>query len=271
VTLMERPEKPASDNHRGHRRRLREKFLKSGLAAFHDYEIVELLLSLGTPRKDCKAAAKEAIKRFRTLRGVLEAPAGELQKIDGIGPHNAFGIRLVQEVAREFLKAKILDKPFYQSSREVFDYLYHAMRGLRKEVFKVIYLNGQNQILDTVDLAVGTVNSSQVAPREVVEAAIKYQAVSLIFVHNHPSGNPAPSAGDRELTRQLVYAGQIMQLRVLDHIIIGDNKYFSFAGEGLIGEYETDFLSLKLRGTAEAKRRLYQAREAAGKSRYRTT
>jgi DNA repair protein RadC len=264
---MEKSEKPLTV-YEGHRKRLREKFLGSGLAGFHDYEIVELLLSLGTPRKDCKLPAKEAMKRFGTLRGVLEAPAEELQQIKGIGAHSAFGIKLVQEVAREFLKARMLDKPFYKSSKEVFDYLYHAMRGLRREVFKVIYLNGQNQIVDTIELSEGTVNSSLVSPREVVEAALKYNAVSLIFVHNHPSGNPEPSDSDRELTRELVYAGQIMRLRVLDHIIIGDNRYFSFAGEGLVGEYEMDFLNLKLRGTAEAKRRLYQARVSAGKTRY---
>ena len=251
----------AEEKHQGHRMRLREKFLKSGLAGFHDYEIVELLLSLGTPRKDCKAPAKEAIKRFETLRGVLDAPLEELQKIEDIGAHSAFGIKLVQEVAREFLKAKILEKPFYKSSQEVFDYLYHAMRGLKKEIFKVVYLNSQNQIIDTVDLSSGTVNSSSVSPREVVGGAIKSNAAALIFVHNHPSGNPEPSASDKSLTRELVYAGRIMRFKVLDHIIIGDNKYYSFAGEGHIQEYETDFMDTMLRGTSEARRRLYKARD----------
>jgi len=250
---------------KGHRKRLREKFIRSGLAGFHDYEIIELLLSLGTPRRDCKQPAKEAIKRFKTLRGVLEASPDELQEIDGIGPHSAFGVKLVQEVAREFLKEKILDKPFYKSSREVFDYLYHSMRDLKKEVFKVIYLNAQNQIIDTVDLFEGTVNSSAVSLREVIEGAIKYNAVSLIFVHNHPSGSPEPSASDRELTRDLVFTGKVMRIKVLDHIIIGDNKYFSFAGEGLMEEYELDFLNLKMRGTSEAKRRLYRARLSSNK------
>jgi DNA repair protein RadC len=251
---------PSDNINRGHRKRLRDKFLKSGLAGFHDYEVVELLLSLGTPRKDCKAAAKEAIKRFQSLRGVLEAPAEELQKIAGIGAHSAFGIKLVQEVAREFLKAKILEKPFYRSSREVFDYLYHAMRGLKKEVFKVIYLNNQNQIIDTVDLGEGTVNSSAVSPREVIEGALKSNSTALIFVHNHPSGNPEPSTNDKSLTRELVYTGRLLRLKVLDHIIIGDNRYFSFAGEGLIEEYETDFLNLMLRGMAESRRRLYKTK-----------
>jgi len=256
---------PSDDIHQGHRKRLREKFIKSGLAGFHDYEIVELLLTLGSPRKDCKQPAKEAIKKFKTLRGVLAAPSQELQQIDGIGPHSAFGIKLVQEVAREFLKEKILDRPFYKSSREIFDYLYHSMRDLKKEVFKVIYLNSQNQVIETADLFAGTVNGSSVAPREVMEGAIKRSAVSLIFVHNHPSGNPEPSASDRELTRELVYAGKVMRIKVLDHIIIGENKYFSFADDGLIEEYELDFLNLKLRGTSEAKRRLHKARLSSPK------
>jgi DNA repair protein RadC len=258
----------SDDTHLGHRKRLRDKFLKSGLAGFHDYEIVELLLSLGTPRKDCKAPAKEAIKRFQTLRGVLEALPEELQQIEGIGAHSAFGIKLVQEIAREYLKAKILDKPFYKSSQEVFDYLYHSMRGLKKEVFKVIYLNSQNQIIDTADLSEGTVDGSSVSPREIIEGTIRHNATSLIFVHNHPSGNPEPSTSDKALTRELVYAGRIMRLRILDHIIIGDNRYFSFAGQGLIKEYETDFMNLMLRGTAEAKRRLYKAKLPTDKHQY---
>ena len=240
---------PSSDAHKGHRKRLREKFLKSGLSGFHDYEIVELLLTLGSPRKDCKPQAKEAIKRFKSLRGVLAASLEELQQIKGIGPHSAFGIKLMQEVAREFLKEKIIDRPFYKSSQEIFEYLYHSMRDLKKEVFKVIYLNSQNQIMETVDLFQGTVNSSSVSPREVIEGALKHNAVSLIFVHNHPSGNPEPSAGDKELTRELVYAGKIMRLNILDHIIIGNNRYFSFADEGLIKQCEEDFLKIKIRHT----------------------
>jgi DNA repair protein RadC len=246
---------PAEDAQQGHRRRLRERFLKGGLDGFHDYEIVELLLSLGTPRRDCKSAAKEAIKRFGTLRGVLEASPEELQQITGIGAHNSFGIKLIQEVAREFLRARAMAKPFLKSPRATFDYLYHAMRGLRKETFKVIYLDSQDGILDTVDIATGTVNSSPVSPREVVEGALKNNAAALIFVHNHPSGNPTPSKSDKSLTRELVYAGIVMQLKVLDHIIIGDNCYYSFAGDGLIEEYNNDYLNLKLRGTAEARRR----------------
>ncbi len=253
---------PLEDVRKGHRKRLREKFIKSGISGFHDYEIVELLLTLGSSRKDCKPQAKEAILRFKTLRGVPSATAEELQQIKGIGPHSAFGIRLVQEVAREYLRGNIIDKPYYKSSRDVFDYLYHSMRDLKKEVFKAVYLNSQHQIIDTVDLFEGTVNGCLVPPREVIEGAVNNNAVSLIFVHNHPSGDPEPGISDQELTRELVYAGEIMSIRVLDHIVIGDNRFFSFAGEGLIEEYELAYLKLKLRGASEAKRRPYRAKRS---------
>jgi DNA repair protein RadC len=244
----------------GHRKRLREKFLRSGLSGFHDYEIIELLLTLGSPRRDCKPQAKEVIKKFKTLREALSASPEELQQIKGIGPHSAFGIKLVREVAAEFLRQKVIDKPVYKTGREIFDYLYHSMRHLKMELFKVIYLNSQNQIIDIADLFEGTVNSSSIYPREVMKDAIKHDAVSLIFVHNHPSGDPEPSKYDKEITRDLVFAGNIMRIRVLDHIIIGNDRYYSFASQGLIEEYETDFLNLRTSGTAESKRRRYEAR-----------
>jgi DNA repair protein RadC len=246
------------ETHEGHRKRLRERFLKSGIEGFLDYEVVELLLSLGTPRRDCKKAAKEAIKKYHTLRGVLEAPPEELQQIDGIGSHSAFGLKLIQEVAREFLKAKMLEKPFCRSSQEVFDYLYHSMRGLKKEVFKVLYLTSQNQIIDVSDLSEGTVNASAVSPREVIEGALRNNAAALVFAHNHPSGATDPSDADKRLTRELVYAGRIMNIKILDHLIIGDNRFYSFAGEGLIEEYETAFLTQMMQGTTQERRKTHR-------------
>jgi len=232
-------------NQEGHRKRLRAKFNRSGLAAFLDYEIIELLLTLGIPRRDCKPQAKEAIKRFKTLRGVLQAPPEELQKIKGISAYNTFVIKFVQELSREFLKEQILDKPYCKSSREVFDYLYHSMRDLKKEVFKVMFLNAQNQVIEVEDIFEGTLTASTVYPREIVEKAIKHNAAALIFAHNHPAGDPEPSDNDKQVTQNLVFAGNIMQIKVLDHIIIGDNRYFSFADVGLIEEYNLDFLHLK--------------------------
>jgi DNA repair protein RadC len=229
----------------GHRKRLRERFLQSGLGAFLDYEVVELLLTLGTPRKDCKQQAKDAMERFKTLRGVLEARPEELREIKGIGPTHVFVAKFIQELAREFLKKQLLDRPYCRSSREVFDYLYHSMRDLKKEVFKVMFLDSQNHVVGIEDLFEGTLNASAVYPREIVQSAIKHNATALIFVHNHPAGNPQPSDNDKQITQDLVFAGNIVQVKVLDHIIIGDNRYFSFADAGLIDGYNTDFLSLR--------------------------
>jgi len=231
--------------HEGHRKRLRERFTQSGLTAFLDYEIVELLLTLGTPRKDCKPQAKEAITRFKTLRGVLEAPPDELRRIKGITAHNVFVIKFMQEITREFLKEQVLDKPYCRSSREVFDYLYHSMRDLKKEIFKVMFLDSQNRVVVIEDLFEGTLNASAIYPREIIQGAVKHNAAALIFVHNHPAGNPQPSDNDKRMTQNLVFAGNIMQIKVLDHIIIGENRYFSFADAELIEKYDSDFLSLR--------------------------
>jgi DNA repair protein RadC len=222
---------------KGHRERLREKFLRGGLAGFLDYEIIELLLTLGTPRTDCKQLAKDALKKFQSLRGVLEAPDDELKKIDGIGTQNIFGLKFIQEVSRRFLKEKMMSRPYCHSSKEVFDYLYHSLRDVKKEKFKVLFLDAKNHILEEKTVFEGTVDSSAVYPREIVKEALRCDASSLIFVHNHPSGDPEPSASDREITRELVFAASVMQLKVLDHIIIGNNRYFSFADDGLIEEY----------------------------------
>lgn len=229
----------------GHRRRLRQKFLQGGLAGFLDYEIIELLLTLGTPRKDCKDPAKKALKRFKTLSAVLEAGEEDLQEIPGLGPQNVFGIKLIREVSRRFLKDRMMSRQVCNSSQEVFDYLYHTMRESTREKFKVLFLDAKNRIIEEKTVFEGTVDSSIVYPREIIRAALKFNAISLIFVHNHPSGDPEPSQCDRDITKDLVFSAGVMQIKVLDHIIIGSNRYFSFADEGLIEDYETIFRGLR--------------------------
>jgi len=244
MNKIQKKKKEASGKVSGHRWRLRQKFLQGGLEGFLDYEIIELLLTLGTPRRDCKQQAKDAIKRFKSLRGVLEAEEEELQEIEGLGPHNIFGLKLVQEVSRRFLKERMMSRPVCHSSQEVFDYLYHSLRDLKVERFEVIFLDAKNQIIEAKTFFEGTVDSSAVYPREIIKIALKLGCSSLIFVHNHPSGDPQPSASDKEITKDLVFAAQMMQIRVLDHIIIGNNCYFSFADKGLIEDYNLLFRSL---------------------------
>jgi DNA repair protein RadC len=226
---------------------LQERFIKSGLEGFSDQEILELVLSLYLLRRGCKRRAKELIEHFGTLRRFLNASTRELEQV-GITANCIFCVRLLHELPTEILKQKLIEQPVHKSSKEVFDYLYYSMRDLKKEVFKILYLNSRNQIINTLDLFEGTLESIPIRPRDIVESVVKHEATRLIFVHNHPSGDPTPSKSDKQFTRDLVFIGMILQIKVLDHIIIGGNTYFSFADEGLIEKYEDSFLNMKIKG-----------------------
>lgn len=223
-----------ANQNEGHRQRLRHKFLKSGLDGFHDYEIIELLLTLGTPRKDCKSVAREALKKFGTLKSVLEADPSKLKEIKGIGDNNVFGLKITQAVSRRFLADRIMDQDFMRSSEEVMEYLKHNLRDKTREIFMVIYLNGRNQILQMEELFEGTLTTSAVYPREVVKRALDHAAAALVFVHNHPSGNPKPSQDDITITQKLKEAAEAIDVSVHDHLIIAGNEVYSFADNGLI-------------------------------------
>jgi len=229
---------------------LQERFIRSGFEGFTDQETIELLLSLALPHRECKKQAKECIERFKNLRGLLTASRQELERV-GITPPCMFCIKLLHELPTEVLRQKIVEQPAYRSPEELFNYLCYSMRDLKKEIFKVIYLNSRNQIIDTADLFEGTLENIPIHPREIVESAINRNASALIFAHNHPSGDPNPSKSDKQLTRDLVFIGNIMQIKVLDHIIIGGNTYFSSADAGLIRKYEDNFLNLRIRALIE--------------------
>jgi DNA repair protein RadC len=225
----------------GHRERLRRKFLEGGLERFSDEEVVEFLLTLGTPRGDLKFPAREAFKRFGSLSGVLSAPIQKLTEVKGIGPKNALYLSLVHQVAGRYLRDKASQKPFFSSSRAVFDYLFHSMRDLKRELFKVLFLNRKNELILDQDIFIGSLTGSAVYPREIISSALENKAAGMVFVHNHPSGDPSPSAEDKRLTRELVWAAKLMLIQVLDHIIIGHNTYFSFADEGLVLQFAKDY------------------------------
>ncbi len=214
--------------------RLRQKFAEGGLERFSDEEVIEFLLTLGTPRRDVKPQAREALKRFATLSGVLSAPTEKLLEIPGIGPKNVLYLSLVQQVAGRYLRDKAIGKSFFGSSRSVFDYLFHSMRALKREVFKVLLLNRKNELITDQDVFQGSLTGSAVYSREIVTLALEHKAAALVFVHNHPSGDPSPSPEDFSLTRELVWACQLLMIQVLDHVIIGRETYYSFADEGLI-------------------------------------
>ena len=229
---------------------LQERFISSGFGSLTDQETIELLLSLVLPNREGKKKAKECIESFNNLRGFLSASRQELEQV-GITPPCMLYIKLLHELPAEVLRQKVVEQPSYKSSKEVFDYLNYSMRDLKNEVFKAIYLNNRNQIINIADLFEGTLDSIPIRPRDIIESAINHRATALIFAHNHPAGDPTPSKQDKQLTRDLVFVGSILQIKVLDHIIIGDSQYFSFADQGLIEKYEDSFLSLKIRGLFE--------------------
>lgn len=217
----------------GHRSRLRERFLTSGLTGFLDYEIVELLLTLGTPRRDCKQTAKKAIIEFKGLTGVLDSTLEELQKVKGIGPSNAFGIKLFQAISERYAGEKITPKLMLNSSQKVFDFLQEKIGNKKKEYFMVLYFDTRNNLI-VDEVSVGTLNASLVHPREVFSKAILNNASHVIVAHNHPSGDPKPSNDDIVTTKRLVEAGRILGITVVDHIIVTRTCCFSHSEAKMI-------------------------------------
>jgi len=217
----------------GHRKRLRERFLRSGLDGFHDYEIIELLLTLGTPRKDCKKTAKDAIAKFKGLTGVLDSTLEELQQVKGIGPSNVFGIKLFQAISERYTREKITPSLLLNSPQLIFEYLKERIGKKKKEHFTIICLDTRNNLI-IEEVSVGTLNASLVHPREVFKKAILNNSSHVIIAHNHPSGDPTPSEDDIITTRRLVESGKVLGIAVTDHIIVTKNNFVSLKEKGFV-------------------------------------
>jgi len=218
----------------GHYARLRQRFLSAGIDGFLDYEVVELLLRLADNRRDQKITAKLLLNTFKSLRGVLETNPEQLKKNKGIGDANIFGLKLVQSVARRYLKEQIIGENYIQSSENVLDYLRYNLRDRGREVFLVVLLNGRNQVMDIVELFEGTPTTSAVYPQEVIKLILEKDAAAVIFVHNHPSGNPNPSKDDQNLTLKLKATCSTIDVQLHDHLIIAGNEYTGMADQDMM-------------------------------------
>jgi DNA repair protein RadC len=221
-----------SEHQKGHRKRLRERFLRAGLDGFHDYEIVEMLLTIGTPRKDVRQMARETIVKFKSLSGVINAPIEELSEIKGIGEINIFGIKLVKAVAERYTQESLHDKDLISSPETLFKYLQQSLEHRTRECFVVIMLDAKNKVITTEIIFEGSLTSTYVNPREVIVSILKHNAVSVMFAHNHPSGDPTPSMEDKTITQKLMQGCQFMGITVHEHIIVGNKTYYSFAENG---------------------------------------
>ena len=223
-------------HHIGHRQRLRERFLRSGLSGLADYEVVELLLTLAIPRSDVKQPAKALIERFRNLRGILDAPVEELRAIPGIGKVTPVALRIIRATATLYLQQGGEDRDSLANPSHLQDFWRMRLGALRNEVFEVAYLDSAYRLLrDGVErLEEGTVDRAAVYPRRVVEAALRGGAAAIVLAHNHPNGKVAPSEHDKTLTRAIVLAAETVHLRVLDHLIVSAQEVFSFRQAGLL-------------------------------------
>lgn len=217
-----------------HRKRLREKFLNAGADGLHDYELLELFLTFAIPRVDVKPKAKALMKRFGSLNAVLDASQEELESVKGVGASSAICIRLVKELFAAYLGERMEGKDVLSSPGAVVDFARVKLAGLPHEAFMVIYLNVKNRVIDHEVLQEGTVDRAIVYPREIIKAALTHKAAGLILSHNHPSGDPDPSQEDKHLTHSVIEAARTVEIRVLDHIIVGKNGYFSFQENRLL-------------------------------------
>lgn len=217
--------------------RPREKLLLKGPESLTNAELLAIFLRIGVKGKSAIGLAQELLSRFGSFRGLYAAPIEELQTVLGLGQAKIAQFRAVIEMSKRYLAEGFQNRPYVESSDDVLKFLYQEMRDLDQEVFKVILLNGQNHILKILEVTKGSLTVARVYPREVVKLALRHSAAALVFVHNHPSGVAKPSEDDKRITRDLVFACQLIGMKVHDHIIIGDNDKFSFADTGLIDQY----------------------------------
>jgi DNA repair protein RadC len=215
--------------------RPREKLLKKGAQALSNSELLAILLRTGVEGNSAIDLARQIIEKFGSFRNMSHTDIRQWKEFKGMGPAKIAQIQAALEIGRRFREDEALSaKQKIVSARDVVNIILPHMRDLKTEVSKVVYLNSDNRIIDISDAATGTVNHAMPIVREIIHAALQKFATAIICVHNHPSANTTPSPEDKKFTEQIVTAGKLMNIKVLDHIIVGDSNYFSFADEGMI-------------------------------------
>ncbi len=214
--------------------RPREKMKEQGAEKLSNAELLAIILRTGYREETAIHLAEKVIYRAGGLRFLPDYTLEELQKIKGIGLAKAVQIKAALELGQRITASFRPATLSLSSPQEVADFLMEEMRYYHKEYFKIVLLNTKNQIISLEDISVGSLNSSIVHPREIFNIPIKKSAAAIILVHNHPSGDPHPSQEDLDVTTRLVDAGKLLGINVLDHIIIGENRFYSFKEKGLL-------------------------------------
>lgn len=219
----------------GHRERLRDRFLNGGFKGFNDYEVLEFLLTFIILRKDVKPIAKQLITTFGSFSKVMDASVKDLEIIEGMGNTSAISLHAFREIIGYYFEdnARSSKEPVEKMS-ELVKLLRSKIGNKSNEVIYAIFLNAKNEILELKELGEGTVSEASLFPRKVIEEIVKLKATSVILAHNHPGGIAEPSDGDVKTTNTIIDALKLIDVSLQDHIILADNKYFSFKREGLI-------------------------------------
>lgn len=221
-------------HYHGHRDRLRERFVSSGASALQDYELLELILFRILPRRDTKPIAKAMLDRFGSFSEAIGAPPHLLEEIEGLGPTAITDLKVILAAAQRIGRDAIQNKPVLGSWSEVIDYCTAQMAYETKEQFRILFLDKKNRLIADEVQQVGTVDHTPVYPREVIRRTLELSATALILVHNHPSGDPAPSSADIQMTKQIADIAKPLGIALHDHIIIGRSGHSSLRGMKLI-------------------------------------
>ena len=219
----------------GHRERLRGRFEKSGFTGFHDYEVLEFLLTFIFRQGDVKPTAKELIKSFGSFSKVLDASVEELQTVKGMGKASALNLHAFREImAYYFRNHATVDKEQITKMSALVEMLRASIAHKPNEVLFAVFLNAKNEVLAMKELGEGTVSQASAFPRKIVEEALKQKATSIILAHNHPGGIAEPSEHDESITNVIKKALALVDISLQDHIILANNEYFSFKRNNLI-------------------------------------
>jgi len=214
-------------HYHGHRERLRERFRSAGAEALSDYELMEMVLFRALPRRDVKPLAKALIATFGSFAEAVHAPPGRLKEIDGLGEAAITELQLVAAAAGRIAKGQLKRRTALSSWTQVIDYCRSGMAFAEKEQFRILFLDKRNQLIADEVQQTGTIDHTPVYPREVIKRALEVSATAVILVHNHPSGDPTPSAADVQMTKAIVSIAAPLGIAVHDHIIIGKNGHAS--------------------------------------------
>jgi len=212
--------------------RPREKLLKKGPRSLSNSELLAILIRTGTRGVSAIDLGRQLMEKFKTFRGMAHTDGREWKAFKGLGSSKIAMIQAALEIGRRFREDEVrADRQKIASAQDVAAILMPQMRDLKTEVFKIVHLDSSNRIIDIEDAAQGTVNHAMPIVREIIHSALQKFSAAIICVHNHPSGNVGPSEEDRRFTDELDQAAKIMKIQLLDHVILGNNSYYSFAEE----------------------------------------